>query len=164
MFRQHLLFSWTFSFGFIRYFRFEVSLFGLSCALYSFTKLLKLLVKKWKTEGKSIVVYLDYSLGSAANYIEAKITSLAVHVDLLKFGLLPNEEKSIWDLAQDIIWLELSLTPQNASSLRRKVEFINLWQRIYCFFWGRRTPFFRFGSSPVCVVKFFRRLGTASGT
>ena len=63
---------------------------------------------------------------SAANYIEAKITSLAVHVDFLKFGLLPNEEKSIWDLAKDIIWLELSLTPQNASSLRRKVEFINL--------------------------------------
>ena len=153
MFRQHLLFSWTFSFGFIRYFRFEVSLFGLSSAPYSFTKLLKLLVKKWRTEGKSIVVYLDDSLGSAANYIEAKITSLAVHADLLKSGFLPNEEKSIWDLAQDTIWLELSLTPQNASSLRRKVEFINLWQRIYCFFWGRRTPFFSFfGSSPVCVV------------
>ena len=126
MFRQHLLFSWTFSFGFIRYFRFEVSLFGLSSAPYSFTKLLKLLVKKWRTEGKSIVVYLDDSLGSAANYIEAKITSLAVHADLLKSGFLPNEEKSIWDLAQDTIWLELSLTPQKASSLRRKVEFINL--------------------------------------
>ena len=126
MFRQHLLFSWTFSFGFIRYFRFEVSLFGLSSAPYSFTKLLKLLVKKWRTEGKSIVVYLDDSLGSAANYIEAKITSVAVHADLLKSGFLPNEEKSIWDLAQDTIWLELSLTPQKASSLRRKVEFINL--------------------------------------
>ena len=126
MFRQHLLFSWTFSFGFIRYFRFEVSLFGLSSAPYSFTKLLKLLVKKWRTEGKSIVVYLDDSLGSAANYIEAKITSLAVHADLLKSGFLPNEEKSIWDLAQDTMWLKLSLTPQNASSLRRKVEFINL--------------------------------------
>ena len=126
MFRQHLLFSWTFSFGFIRYFRFEVSLFGLSSAPYSFTKLLKLLVKKWRTEGKSIVVYLDDSLGSAANYIEAKITSLAVHADLLKSGFLPNEEKSIWDLAQDTIWLELTLKPQKASSLRRKVEFINL--------------------------------------
>ena len=126
MFRRYLLFSWTFSFGFIRYFRFEVSLFGLSSAPYSFTKLLKLLVKKWRTEGKSIVVYLDDSLGSAANYIEAKITSLAVHADLLKSGFLPNEEKSIWDLAQDTIWLELSLTPQKASSLRRKVEFINL--------------------------------------
>ena len=126
MFRRYLLFSWTFSFGFIRYFRFEVSLFGLSSAPYSFTKLLKLLVKKWRTEGKSIVVYLEDSLGSAANYIEAKITSLALHADLLKSGFLPNEEKSIWDLAQDTIWLELSLTPQKASSLRRKVEFINL--------------------------------------
>ena len=126
MFRRYLLFSWTFSFGFIRYFRFEVSLFGLSSAPYSFTKLLKLLVKKWRTEGKSIVVYLDDSLGSAANYIEAKITSLAVHADLLKSGFLPNEEKSIWDLAQDTIWLELTLKPQKASSLRRKVEFINL--------------------------------------
>ena len=32
--RQYLPFSWTFSFGFIRYFQFEVSLFGLSSAPY----------------------------------------------------------------------------------------------------------------------------------
>ena len=69
------------------------------------TKLPKLLVKKWRTEGKSTVVYLDNSLDSAANYVESKITSLAVHTDLLKSGFLPNEEKSISDLAQDIIWL-----------------------------------------------------------
>ena len=59
----------------------------------------KPLVKKWRTEGKSMVVYLDDGLGSAANYVETKITSLAVHADLLKSGFLPNEEKSIWNPA-----------------------------------------------------------------
>ena len=57
---------------------------------------------------------------------------------------------------------ELLLAPKNASSPWRIAEF-NLWQRIYCFFWGRRTPFFRFGSSPMWAVKLFC-LGTESGT
>ena len=38
-------------------------------------------------------------MGYAVNYVEAKITSLAVH------GFLLNKEKSIWDPAQNIIRL-----------------------------------------------------------
>ena len=33
-----------------------------------------------------------------------KFTSLVVHADVLKSGFIPNEEKSIWDPAQNIIW------------------------------------------------------------
>ena len=57
--RQYLSFSWTFSSGITKYFQFSVLPFGLSSASYLFTKLLKPLVKKWRTEYKSIVEFLD---------------------------------------------------------------------------------------------------------
>ena len=79
--------------------------FGLSSAPYLFTKLLKLLVKKWRTEGKSIVVFLDDGLGAAADYTKVRISSFSVHTDLLKSGFVPNEQKSLWEPTQVITWL-----------------------------------------------------------
>lgn len=55
--RKFLSFSWKFSDGNVRYFQFSVLPFGLSSAPYLFTKLLKPLVKKWRSVGFSIVVY-----------------------------------------------------------------------------------------------------------
>lgn len=49
-------------------------------------------MKKWRIEGKSIIVFLDDGQGAAADY--TKISSLAVHSDLLKSVFIPNEEKS----------------------------------------------------------------------
>ena len=60
--------------------------FSLSSAPYLFPKLLKPLVKKWRSEGKHIVVFLDDSLGAAFNHIKAKIYSLVIHSDLFKSG------------------------------------------------------------------------------
>ena len=77
----------------------------LSSAPYLFTKLLKPLVKKWRTEGKSIVVFLDDGLGAAADYTKARISSLSVYADLLKSGFVPNEQKSLWEPTQVITWL-----------------------------------------------------------
>ena len=74
-------------------------------APYLFTRLLKPLVKKWRTEGKSIVVFLEDGLGAAADYTKARISSLSVHADLLKSWFVPNEEKSLWEPAQVITWL-----------------------------------------------------------
>jgi len=53
----------------------------------------------------AIVAFLDDGLGAAADCIKAKISSLAVHSDILKSGFLPNEEKSVWDPTQVITWL-----------------------------------------------------------
>ena len=79
--------------------------FGLSSAPYLFTKLLKPLVKKWRTEVKSILVVLDDGLGTAADYTRARVSSLSMRADLLKSGFVPNEEKSIWEPTQVITWL-----------------------------------------------------------
>ena len=84
----------TFSARHTRFFQFSVLPFGLSSAPYLFTKLRKPLVKKWRSEGKSIVVYLDDGLGAAADKNKAKIGSLQVHADLLKSGF-HNESKCV---------------------------------------------------------------------
>ena len=86
-------------------FQFSVPPSGLSSAPYLFTKLLKPLVKEWRSEEKSIVVCSDNGLGAAADMNKAKIASLQVHADLLKSGFLPNEAKCIWDPTQVITWL-----------------------------------------------------------
>ena len=87
--------------------------FGLSSAPYLFTKLLKPLVKKWRTEGKSIVVFLRDGLGAAVDYTKARISSLSVLADLLESGFVPNEEKSLWERTQVITWLGTVIdTPQ----------------------------------------------------
>ena len=125
--RKYLSFAWTFSSGRTRFFQFSVLPFGLSSAPYLFTKLLKPLVKKWRSEAKSIVVYLDDGLGAAADMNKAKIASLQVHADLLKSGFLPNEAKCVWDPTQVITWLgtvlntstsEISATCKRITSLQ----------------------------------------------
>ena len=113
--RKFLSFSWRFSDGAVRYFQFSVLPFGLSSAPYVFTKLLKPLVKKWRGEGKTIILYLDDGLGAAKSYDLAKIASLQIHADLLKFGFLPNEEKSHWEPRQDIVWLGTILNTAKCS-------------------------------------------------
>ena len=52
-----------------------------------------------------MVICLDDVLGGGANRIQANINSLTVNADLLKFGFVVNEDKSLWEPVQNIIWL-----------------------------------------------------------
>ena len=45
------------------FFKFLVMPFGLRCAPYCFTKTLKPLVKKWRSESKRVHMYLDDGFG-----------------------------------------------------------------------------------------------------
>ena len=112
---KYLSFSWNFSNGVTRYFMFTVLPFGLSTAPYIFTKLLKPIVKKWRREGKSVVLYLDDGLCSANSYNSAKLYSMQVRADLLRFGFLPNEEKSQWEPCRCIVWLGTVLNTANCT-------------------------------------------------
>ena len=91
--RRFLSFSWVFPNGKVRYFQFSVLPFGLSSAPYLFTKLLKPLVKKWRSTGIPIVIYLDDGLGAGDSYTSAKIVSLFIHADLLKFGFFAKRSQ-----------------------------------------------------------------------
>lgn len=73
------------------------------------------------------MVYLDNGLGAAADKNKAKIVSLQVHADLLKFGFLPNESKCVWEPIQVITWLgavlntstsEISTTDKRINGLK----------------------------------------------
>ena len=84
---------------------FSVLPFGLSSAPYIFTKLLKPLVKKRRAAEKSIILFLDDGLDAAQPFSLVKICSLQIHADLLKFGLLPNDEKYIHTYIQTLLKL-----------------------------------------------------------
>ena len=113
--RKFLAFSWPFADGSVRYFMFSVLPFGLSSAPYIFTKVLRPLVKKWRGEGKSVLLFLDDGLGAAQPFNLAKICSFQIHADLLRFGLLSNEEKCVWEPCQSIVWLGTVINTANSS-------------------------------------------------
>lgn len=79
--------------------------FGLSSVPYLFTKLVKPLIRKWRSEAKGIVVYLDDGLRSADGYSNAKIASLQVHAYLFRSGFVANESKCVWEPTKVISWL-----------------------------------------------------------
>ena len=56
--QKYLGFAWETE-GKVSYFVFAVMPFGLSSACYTFTKLLRLLIKYWQGLGLRAVVYLD---------------------------------------------------------------------------------------------------------
>ena len=89
--------------------------FGLSTAPFVFTKLLKSLIKYWRSQGIPIAVFLDDGLGGGPTERQAKIYSLTIHSDLLKCGFLVNEDKSQWTPLQEIIWLGYVINTLNKS-------------------------------------------------
>ena len=78
-----------------------------------------------------MAIFLDEGLGGGASKMKAKINSLTVHADLLKFGFVINEEKSIWEPVQIITRLGtvldtnqgfISVTEQRLSKLKVNVD------------------------------------------
>ena len=51
-----------------------------------------------------MVIFLNDGLGGGVNKIQAKINSLTVNADLLRFGFVVNEDKSLWEQVQVITW------------------------------------------------------------
>lgn len=106
--QKYLGFSWDFGYG-NRYFVFRVLPFGLSAAPWLFTKLMRPLVKYWRSLGYPIVLYLDDALCFAPSQRLAVIASETIQTDLKRAGILENEEKSVWTPTQRITWLGLEI-------------------------------------------------------
>ena len=103
--QKFLAFRWGFGDGVFRYFQFAALPFGLSSAPCLFTKLFKPVIKMWRSNGIPIAVFLDDGLGGGATELTAKIHSLKVHSDLIRFGFIVNLAKSQWDSFHVIVWL-----------------------------------------------------------
>ena len=102
--KQFLGFSWPCN-DQIAYYVFNVLPFGLSSAVYIFTKITKALTKKWRSQGISILMYLDDGLGAAHNKEMARQQASQVRQDLLSAGFLLSEEKCDWEPSQSRKWL-----------------------------------------------------------
>jgi len=89
--RKYQSFAWAFYSGRTRFFQ-SVSVlpFGLSSAPYLFTKLLKPLVKKWRSAAKLIVVYLDDGIGAAASKTMGKNKAKIATSIRVFFPMKPN--------------------------------------------------------------------------
>ena len=88
--QQFLGFSWDFS-GVTKYFKFTVLPFGLSVGPYIFSKVMRPLVKHWRSKALTIVVYLDDGISAARSFSRCEEQSLLVRSDLVKSGFVPNK-------------------------------------------------------------------------
>ena len=93
----YLGFSWVVD-GVRKYFVFAVLPSGLRPNQFVFKKLLRPLVKYWRLNGLLIVVYIDDGICITIGLEEAKRNSKFVRDTLIVAGLVPNVEKSNWDL------------------------------------------------------------------
>ncbi len=106
--QKYLGFSWDFGQG-SRFFVFCVLPFGLSVAPWLFSKLMRPLVKHWRGLGIPLVLYLDDALGVAPSLELANWASDKVQKDLVKAGILANNEKSVWVPTQKLNWLGFTI-------------------------------------------------------
>ena len=103
--RKYLAFSWEFVRGHTRFFQFTVLPFGLSSALYIFTKLLKPLETHWRAQGLLIAIFFDDGVGAGSSFQVAKLNSLLVRSDLASCGFEMNHEKSNWEPSRRFSWI-----------------------------------------------------------
>ena len=88
---------------------FTVLPFGLSSAPYIFTKVVRVLVRYWRSHAVRITVYLDDGLGSARDFAPCEAASLFVKTSLQLSGFLPNDSKSVWQPTSCLVWLGYSI-------------------------------------------------------
>ena len=103
---EHQTFGFSLFFnGVPRYFTFAVLPYGLSSACFCFTKLLRPLVKRWRSMSHGSFVYLDDGFGSQPDQCSAAAAAFIQERELNSSEFLVNEDKSHWDPMQIGEWL-----------------------------------------------------------
>ena len=107
LFKRHQPYT-GFSFlveGRVRYVYFTV--LGLPSGPYIFTKLLRPLVRHWRSQCIQIAVFLDVGAGTNKNCDICLSQAKQVQSDFISAGFIINEKKSIWVPCQGLVWLGL---------------------------------------------------------
>ena len=88
--------------------------FGLSVAGLVFSKVLRELVKIWRSKGIKVVLYLDDGFITSESEQKTNMAAKIIHNDLLAAGFVINTEKSVWKPVQRLKWLGFIMdTKQN---------------------------------------------------
>ena len=111
---QFLGLSWEFS-NVTRFFQFRVLPFGLATACYVFTKLLRPLVKRWRSLGLRVVIYIDDGICAATSIDKGKADTGIIVRDLDKAGFILNMEKSKLSPQQSGKWLGIEIDLVNGN-------------------------------------------------
>ena len=83
--------------------------FGLSPALYVFTKMMRPLIKRWRGHGIRCVIYIDDGIHGAEGKERTAYNCLEVREDLESAGFTINEEKSCLYPSQTGEWLGFTI-------------------------------------------------------
>ncbi len=102
--RPYLGFAWRFGEQ-LQYFVFRVLAFGVATGPLVFSKVMRVLVLKWRREGKKVIVYLDDGLGFHEDRLIAQLQADEVRHDLKAAGFLEQETKCHWRVSQEMVWL-----------------------------------------------------------
>ena len=102
--RKYLGFAWNDGNKRVFY-QFNVLLFGLATAPHIFTKLTRVIVSHWRSQGLRVIMYLDDGLGGSRTFEEAEWVSDNVKKSLQELGFLIAHEKSEWKPSQIVTWL-----------------------------------------------------------
>ena len=101
---QYLGFAWGVKTK-MRYYTFTVLPFGLAMACYAFTKLLRPLIRHWRSQGIRAIVYIDDGIIAVEGEVQAQQVSSMVQADLEKAGFITNIQKCNWVPSKCTSWL-----------------------------------------------------------
>ncbi|KAH3847037.1 uncharacterized protein LOC127873650 isoform X1 [Dreissena polymorpha] len=100
----YLGFSWIVD-GDVKYYVYNSLAFGISSAGHIFTKVLRVLIRHWRSLGFKVIMFLDDGIGGDNSFDKAVQTSYYVRQTLLDTGFLLAEDKCIWKPNLHAIWL-----------------------------------------------------------
>ena len=103
-FTTFLGFSWVID-GVERYFVYLVLAFGISSAPLIFTKVMRSLIKYWRSQAIKIACFIDDGAGFEEGKGLALTKSSFVRQSLFRAGFVVNVGKSEWDPVQVMTWL-----------------------------------------------------------
>ena len=104
---QHTLLGFAFSdhCGKVHYFKFVVMPFGLNSAGLIFTKVLKEMLKHWRSISIDVFLFLDDGFSIGSDFVTTFNNSCIIKSDLISAGWVPNSIKSSWFPLQRIPWI-----------------------------------------------------------
>lgn len=103
--QKYLGFKWHFSDGTIHFFIFLVLRFGLTSACCVFTKVVRPLVKKWRSNGIKSIVYIDDGINGSETFETCLEAAKIIIDDINKSGFVINFEKSDFEPKRQREWL-----------------------------------------------------------
>ena len=123
---QHELlgFAYEDSRGKLRFFKFVVLPFGLATAGYIFTKVLRELIRHWRSMQIQALVFLDDGLQTNKDFATTSAHAMQIKGSLLMAGWVPHRSKSVWVPTQVMPWLGFT-TDLVAGTISANEERIN---------------------------------------